>query len=64
MKDRMNTRTKKHHYLPTQDGGFVRKSRDQLTAQEQAFVRETKGLEGRNQEELDKYQAAARKLFR
>lgn len=59
----MPKRQKKHRYLPTQDGGFVRKERDQLTAVEAQFLRETEGLEGRNAAEIEQYKAAEKKLF-
>ena len=56
-------RIKKHHYLPTREGGIVCKSRDDLTAVEQEFVRSTKDLIGANQGELDAYAAATQKMF-
>lgn len=57
------TRTKKYHYLPTPEGGFVRKHRDELTEKEKKFIEETKDLKGRNPDERARYQDAAKELF-
>ena len=57
------TRMKKYLYLPTNDGGLVRKHRDELTATEQEFIRSTGHLQGRNPAEIEAYKAAEKKLF-
>lgn len=57
------TRTKKYRYLPTPEGGFVRKHRDEMTEKEKAFIEATKDLEGRNPDEIARYQDAAKELF-
>jgi hypothetical protein len=58
----MQTRKKMYHYLPDAQGNLVRKHRDEMTALEHAFVVEVKDLEGRNAEELQRFQDAAKKL--
>lgn len=58
----MQTRKKMYHYLPDAQGNLVRKNRNEMTALEHAFIAETKDLEGRNAEELKRYQDAAKKL--
>jgi hypothetical protein len=56
-------RIQKFFYLPTADGGLVRKHRDSLTAKEQEFTRTTAHLQGANARELEEYKEAAKKLF-
>jgi hypothetical protein len=62
MKEPMNTRQKMYHYLPDAQGNLVRKNRNDMTAMEHAFIVATKDLEGRNPEELQRYQDAAKQL--
>jgi hypothetical protein len=56
-------RQQKTFYLPTLEGGLVRKMRDDLTEKERTFVAAVKGLEGRNEQELQQYRDAAKELF-
>lgn len=60
----MTIKTKKYHYIPQLDGGFIKKHALKLTAIEQEFVRNTANLDSLKPEGKAMFQVHLQKMFK
>ena len=52
-----------YKYLPTQDGGFIRKAVDRMTEDEKEFLAKTRDINARTPEDVARYQQLAEELL-